>query len=141
MRRRSLLEERPDLLTQWSSENTLSPSKVTCGSHKKALWVCPKGHSWEAAIKNRTLIGSGCPVCNHRSVLKGYNDLLTVNSVLARSWSDKNSLKPDEVSPCSNKIVIWKCGHGHEWSARVADRTRGHGCPYCAGQRIWKGKT
>lgn len=88
-------------------------------------------------VKNRTLVGSSCPICEHRAVLKGYNDLLTVNSALAGSWSEKNRLKPYEVSPSSNKVVIWKCENGHEWSARIADRTRGHGCPYCSGQRMW----
>lgn len=139
MKRRSLSEERPDLLAQWSSENTLSPNKVSCGSHKKVLWVCPKGHKWEAIVKNRTLVGSGCPICEHRAVLKGYNDLLTVNSLVAESWSEKNKIKPDEVSTSSNKVVIWECKKHHEWSARIADRTRGHGCPYCSGQRTWNG--
>ena len=85
MKRRSLFEESPNLLAQWSSENSLSPSKVSCGSYKKIILGCHKGHLWEAIVKNRKLVGSGCPICEHRAVLKGYNDLLTVNSTLAGS--------------------------------------------------------
>ena len=139
MRRKALAEERPDLLSQWSPENELSPSDVSCGSHKKVLWICEKGHTWAATVKNRTLKGSRCPYCEHRAVLEGYNDLQTLFPEIAETWSPKNEKKPSEVSTRSNAEVLWICEHGHEWKARVADRTEGHGCPYCAGQRVWKG--
>ena len=139
MKRGSLAEERPELVRQWHRSNTLSPYKVSCGSHKKVLWVCAKGHTWEATVKNRVLAGSGCPYCEHRAVLKGYNDLETVNPELAKTWSPKNVIKPSDVSPSSNTEVLWICENGHEWSARVADRNEGHGCPYCAGHRVWRG--
>ena len=139
MRRKSLAEERPDLLAQWSPDNELSPTDVTCGSHKKVLWVCEKGHTWAATVKNRALIGSKCPYCEHRAVLEGYNDLQTLYPEVAKTWSPKNELKPSEVSSRSNSELLWVCENGHEWKARVADRTEGHGCPYCAGQRVWKG--
>ncbi len=139
MKRKSLAEEKPELLSQWDRGNTLSPFEVSSGSHKKVWWVCDKGHTWEATVKNRALIGSSCPYCEHRAVLKGYNDLQTVNPKLAREWSPKNKLKPSDVSPSSNTEVLWICKNGHEWSARVADRSEGHGCPYCAGHRVWKG--
>ena len=138
MKRKSLAEERPDLLFQWDRGNTISPFKVSAGSHKKVWWKCNKGHSWEAIVKNR-VNGSGCPYCKHRAVLKGYNDLATINPSLAKSWSPKNKLKPSEVSPSSNIEVLWVCETGHEWAARVADRNEGHGCPYCAGHKVWKG--
>ncbi len=139
MRRGSLAEERPELVRQWHTSNTLLPSDVSCGSHKKVLWICEKGHTWEATVKNRALIGSGCPYCEHRAVLKGYNDLLTVFPDIAQTWSPKNLKRPTEVSSKSNADILWICENGHEWKARIADRTDGHGCPYCAGQRVWKG--
>ena len=139
MRRKTLAEEHPELVPQWGTSNELSPSDVSSGSHKKVWWTCEKGHSWEATIKNRALLGSGCPYCEHRAVLKGFNDLQTVNPNVARTWSPKNTLKPSDVSPSSNTEVLWICENGHEWSARVADRNEGHGCPYCAGHRVWKG--
>ena len=139
MRRGSLAEERPELVPQWGTNNKLSPSDVSCGSHKKVWWVCDKGHSWEATVKNRALKGSGCPYCEHRAVLNGYNDLLTVFPDIAKTWSPKNLKTPSEVSSKSNAEVLWICENGHEWKARIADRTEGHGCPYCAGQKVWKG--
>lgn len=139
MKRKSLAEEYPELVEQWSQINEISPSDVSSGSHKKVWWICEKGHTWEATIKNRALLGSGCPYCEHRAVLKGYNDLQTLFPDVAKTWSPKNKLNPSEVSVRSNAEVLWLCENGHEWKARVADRTDGHGCPYCAGQRVWKG--
>ena len=139
MKRKSLAEEYPELVEQWSQINEISPSDVSSGSHKKVWWICEKGHTWEAIIKNRAFLGSGCPYCEHRAVLKGYNDLQTLFPDVAKTWSPKNKLNPSEVSARSNAEVLWLCENGHEWKARVADRTDGHGCPYCAGQRVWKG--
>jgi hypothetical protein len=39
------------------------PSTVRSGSESRARWKCQKGHIWFASIKNRTINGSGCPVC------------------------------------------------------------------------------
>ena len=139
MRKRSLAEVKPELVAQWARINEFSPSDVSYGSNKKVWWVCEKGHTWQASVKNRVLAGSGCPYCEHRTVLKGYNDLQTLFPEVAKTWSPKNESPPSEVSPSSNRAVLWLCEDGHEWKARVADRTEGHGCPYCAGQRVWQG--
>lgn len=139
MKRKSLAEVRPDLLTQWSPDNELSPSDVTYGSNTKVLWICNRGHVWSATVKNRVVCGSNCPYCEHRAVLEGFNDLQSLFPEVAATWSPNNQLKPSEVTSKSNAEVLWLCEYGHEWSARVADRTEGHGCPYCAGQRVWKG--
>lgn len=139
MKKKSLAEVRPELVPQWGTSNEFSPEDVSYESNKKVWWVCEKGHTWQATIKNRVLAGSGCPYCEHRAVMMGYNDLQTLFSEVAKTWSPKNELDPSEVSLASNKAVLWICDKGHEWKARIADRTKGHGCPFCAGQRVWKG--
>jgi len=45
-------------------------------------------------------------------------------------------LRPDDVPPRSRRVVWWRCRRGHEWQARVQNRTAGTGCPYCAGRRV-----
>ena len=50
---------------------------------------------------------------------RGINDLATLKPLLAQEWSEKNELKPTEVSVASHKKIIWKCKHGHEWEASV----------------------
>ena len=82
MKRNSLAIDRPDLLSSWSSKNKESPYEVSSGSHKKVLWECKLGHEWSATVKNRALLDSGCPYCNCRAVLKGFNDLGLIGIIL-----------------------------------------------------------
>lgn len=131
----------PKLVKEWSDKNAeLSPKDVTSNSHKKAWWKGACGHEWEAIIKNR-VNGSDCPFCSGNQFLKGFNDLLSKCPEVAVEWSDKNGdLRPDMVLPNSNQSVWWKCKkHGHEWKARIADRYRGSGCPYCSGALLLAG--
>lgn len=57
---------------------------------------------------------------------------------LAAQWhpAKNGELTPDQVTPQSNKKVWWQCPYGHEWFAAVSDRSRGNGCPYCAGRQV-----
>ena len=60
---------------------------------------------------------------------------------IAKEWHPiKNGdLKPTDVTFGSGKKVWWKCEKGHEWISSIANRVRGKGCPYCAGQKVWSG--
>jgi hypothetical protein len=99
-------------------------------------WKCSKGHEWEAVIAHRNN-GSGCPYCAGKKVLKGYNDLKTINPDLAKEWNwEKNGdLKPENVTANSGKKVWWKCSKGHEWQVAIASRNYGNGCPICKSER------
>ena len=110
----------------------LKPNMVAPRSSKKAWWMCEKGHEWEASISSRT-DGRGCPICANKKILSGYNDLATKNPKLAREWHPtKNAdLKPNMIAPGSNKKVWWMCEEGHEWQAKVNDRSNGTNCPFC----------
>lgn len=44
-------------------KNQEEANNYTYGSEKKIIWVCDKGHEWEAQIKSRTSENSGCPKC------------------------------------------------------------------------------
>ena len=53
-----------------------------------------------------------------------------------KEWDySKNEKEPNEYGRSSGKNVFWICKKGHSWVARIADRVRGNGCPYCAGKR------
>ena len=55
----------PDLVKQWhiTKNKELTPYDVTPGSHEKVWWTCDQGHEWKSTVKNRALLGSGCPQC------------------------------------------------------------------------------
>ena len=70
---------KPELLKEWSPNNTIQPTEIGVGSHKKVLWIGACGHEWSAEIRNRVR-GAGCPYCSHNAVLQGFNDLAQKNN-------------------------------------------------------------
>lgn len=75
-------------------------------------------------------------------LVKGENDLATVNPVLAKEWhpTKNENLNPEDITSGSSKEVWWLCPKGHPYSMVVNQRTkRGYGCPYCSGHRVLKG--
>jgi hypothetical protein len=128
----------PALASQWHprENGALTPRDVTPGSIRKVWWVCGKGHEWEATVASRSH-GNGCPYCAGRLICDD-NCLQTLNPDLASQWHPmkNDALIPRDVTLSSNKKVWWVCGKGHEWEARVANRSRGRGCPYCAGRLV-----
>ena len=133
----------PTLAEEWNYEknNGLTPMDILPSSNKKVWWKCQKGHEWVTSVANRSK-GNGCPYCSNKIVLKGENDLETVNPTLAKEWNyTKNgNLKPSGFSSNSGQKVWWKCDKGHEWQATIDSRNNGHGCPYCARQKALKGE-
>jgi hypothetical protein len=125
----------PNLANEWNHQKNidLKPDMISANSGKKVWWKCDKGHEWQAVIYNMNK-GSGCPHCAGQRLVRGLNDLQTVNPTLAKEWhyEKNNELIPDAVFPNSGKKVWWKCDKGHEWQATIASRNYGRGCPICA---------
>lgn len=46
---------------------------------------------------------------------------------------------PSDFVAGSNKKLTWRCELGHEWQSIVANRSKGSGCPFCAGQKVLPG--
>jgi Probable Zinc-ribbon domain len=62
------------------------------------------------------------------------NSLATMEKKIARDWhpTKNGKLQPTDVTYGSGKRVWWLCKYGHEWTARVNNRTcHGTGCPGC----------
>lgn len=140
--KRSVLSCDEILIKEWNHEKNgeLKPESFTAKSHKKIWWKCSNGHEWQATLASRSS-GRGCPYCSNRSVLKGYNDLQTVNPSLAQEWNyaKNDELTPMDVTSGCDRKVWWKCSNGHEWQARIDHRSRRSDCPYCAGQKVLEG--
>ena len=136
----SLAEVHPELVSEWSEKNlTLTPDDITFGSNKKVWWRGACGHEWQTSVKARSN-GEKCPICSGARVIAGINDLATLEPLLEKQWSEKNKIKPTEVSIGSHKKVIWRCEKGHEWEAAVKSRTINKtGCPYCSHNKVLAG--
>ena len=145
------VSDNPHLMTEWDWKKNkgLDPQVTTWKSDKKAWWHCSVcGHSWEAAVKNRSN-GRGCPKCArikqaatfNQSRIRSNGSLATENPNLAQQWhpTKNGELTPYDVTSKSGKRVWWLCEQGHEWEAGINNRFNGRGCPYCMGQKVWKG--
>lgn len=133
----------PRLASEWdyNKNKGLYPEQFSAGSNKRFWWRCKRGHCWNMGISTR--IRTSCPYCSNKRVLKGYNDLLSVDSELSSQWDyEKNApLKPDEVVANFEKKVWWKCAQGHSWKTVIGLRRRGADCPYCVGKLVIPGET
>jgi hypothetical protein len=72
-----------------------------------------------------------------RRLLSEKYNLLAANPTLAKEWHPTRNaaLKPKDVTPGQSKRVWWICHQNHEWQMSLNDRSRGRGCPFCAGKR------
>jgi len=139
------ISENAELMKEWdweaNNKEGLDPTQLTCGSNKRANWICRKGHKWKSAIHGRSHEGYGCPYCANEKIWQGYNDLATTHPKLLKDWDyEKNTLKPTEVTARSNNKVWWKCSKGHSYEATTAKKTEGRGCPYCSNKKILIGE-
>jgi very-short-patch-repair endonuclease len=116
----------PEILEFWDwSANTVSPSDLVLSSAYTASWKCAMGHTWTSRIIDfRNRKKAKCLMCT--SIKVSRPDLLD-------EWDFEANLGKDpvEIQPSSTLRVHWVCRRGHKWSSRVADRSRGTGCPRC----------
>lgn len=134
----------PEVAAQWhpTLNSGLLPTEVTPASNRKVWWVCDLGHEWTTAVNLRVRGGTGCPYCSGFEVLRGFNDLASTHPSVAAEWdySKNGDLQPNEVLRGTDRKAWWLCArHGHSWQASVASRSRGSGCPVCAGRVVIAG--
>jgi len=139
----SLEDKRPDIAKQWDYKSNYpnTPKDFTCGSHVNVFWLCDKKHSYKQIIKAK-VNGEGCPFCQNKKLLSGFNDLKTVRPDIAKYWDyEKNdNLKPEDVVFGSSKIVWWKCNNEHHFKRKIYDMTSNKNkCPICMGKKVLKG--
>jgi len=79
----------------------------------------------------------GCTIEQALGLLRRTDSLKSECPELAEQWHPTRNypLAAQSVTSGSGKKVWWLCAGGHEWRAVVNSRTRGMGCPYCAGQK------
>ena len=130
---RSLAERHPDLVAELSPRNEdFDPATVGAGSRRRPWWRCGEcGHEWQATVANRTLRGSGCPVCGVRSRAELRSRVEPERSLLVVRPDLAGELDPDRneqvdlstLAAASARKVWWRCAEcGHTWEATVASR-------------------
>ncbi|MRR13479.1 DUF559 domain-containing protein, partial [bacterium] len=104
------------------------------GSKTKVWWLCPNGHAYDTKVLTRTRQGSGCRFCRNLDVLPERSLAAEFPAIAAEWHPTKNGdLTPSAVAPKTSRKVWWRCPHGHDYQAVVANRTfHGSGCPECS---------
>ena len=139
-----LITLNPSFIEEWDYDKNMNinPSKLTTMSNKKVWWKCSKcGFEWETSIAHRSR-GRGCPECGKKKMINKRlerqidrdGSLKENNLELSKEWNygKNNKLKPENVTPNSNKKVWWKCPKcNYEWEAVISSRNHGAGCPRC----------
>lgn len=130
-------EEFKDIIQFWDfSFNELLPNKTSF--NRKSHWKCVKNHKWIASAFDMTQRNwGGCPICNNRSFVNGQRNFSISYPDLMVDWdfTKNKDINPTLTNPHSGKKVWWKCKNGHNWEASINGRTKGFGCPYCAGNK------
>ena len=128
-----LSKTHPNVASQWHpmKNGELQPSNVTAGSRRRVWWLCDNcGREWKGEVKQRVK----SPRCSRCTPTRGATKANPLAEHLVSQWHPtKNEwLRPDMVTAGSSKKVWWICVCGNVWSAIVANRTNGSGCPKCA---------
>lgn len=132
----------PEAMSFWNEAKNerLDPLKLARTSLKTVHWVCRKGHEWQSTARSMAYKKvPSCPYCSGaksvRPISSDYS-LADIFPLVAAQWHPiKNGNRlPNQVAPKSSKKAWWRCENGHDWEARISNRTvRNSGCPYCAG--------
>lgn len=138
-----MLTDYPEICSEYSETNSRPVEAVTHKTAYKAEWICSKysDHIWTAQVGSRTG-GKGCPYCSGNRVKQGFNDVETTHPHLAKSWSKSNTLSPNSITYGSKKQITWICLNDSdhiEWKTTPNSRSKGRGCPQCAGSKVHTG--
>jgi hypothetical protein len=152
---RSLAARYPQLVAELhpTRNANLNPRRIASGSNRHVWWCCGHGHEWQARVADRSG-GTGCPMCANAQrgrLLGAVNRTATPDRTLAvRQPALFAELHPSRnqdvdlkrVGVGSRRKLWWRCSQGHEWRARVDNRSRsqGTGCPVCARERPGAGR-
>ena len=140
----TLADTNPDIAAQWDykANSPLKPEFFSKGSDQKFWWICSAGHRWSATIKNRTLRGSGCPVCARETQsvrttawrLSKAGSLAETDPELLAWWDyKKNEMAPDTISARSGTPVWWQCTKRHSFKRAINVHADKRSCPECFG--------
>lgn len=131
----------PELLAEYSKENTVDPFAVTEFSGLTVKWNCliHKDTQWEASFHSRAIGYGSCPVCKNYN----YSGKFFEKYPDFKMWydSEKNIRPFESYSIQSNEPVWWKCdkGHSFQWPIYHWNNTEKFVCKVCDGTIIIPG--
>lgn len=107
----SLEFNHPEVAKEWhpTKNEGLTPKDFTRASARKVWWLCSvsPSHEWQAQIKNRTILGSGCPICGIKRLQEVLYESAYANAEFYETFSNSiQSLRLISNQEYSPKIAI-----------------------------------
>lgn len=127
--------------SEWhpTKNGELAFTDLPSGSGRLVWWLGKCGHEWESKMFLRAARGAGCPYCNNRALLQGFNDIASVHPEWVSEWSPSNALPCNQVLSGGKPEYAWLCEKGHEFNSSVGHKERGRGCPVCLNVKVLEG--
>lgn len=106
------------------------------------LVICNAGHQTEASPEFISKLDAGtptsCPVCRHRVIVAGVNDLATTHPDAAAEFdAELNGVTAQEVGASSSTKYHWRCHKDHSYLSTPSNRAHaGTGCPICLNRKV-----
>jgi hypothetical protein len=107
----SLLDKFPELAKEFSNENNESPNEIYCYSRNRYLWVCNKGHKYEATPDDRIKHNINCPRCPKNRDSFGerkINEFLKSNNIFFEKQYYFKNLLSENGNPLKYDFAIFK---------------------------------
>ena len=108
----SLQAIHPEISKEWhpTKNAPVTPDAIKRASGKKVWWQCPvnPAHEWVARVKNRTILGSGCPFCAlYKSSESNTNFLETFQNDMRtlRALSKQQAQKTDRLTQAFYRML------------------------------------
>lgn len=121
----------------WSDKNNINPRLVFLNTHKKYLFDCECGHTFESSLSNINT-GYWCPYCSDPSskLCNNHNCDYCFNKSFAshervKYWDSKNKVSPRLIFKKSHKKFWFICEHNHSFCSHIYHITNGTWCPTC----------
>lgn len=134
----------PPYLAEWNYKlNSVQPSEVGPAVRRAVWWTCPEGHDYECPLNVRAR-GGGCPYCNSKKMLPGFNDFASQFPQFAALWDEeRNGFPASQAFKSSPKKAWFKCDLGHSFASStnsiVGRKKASSGCPVCSGKSLLTG--
>jgi hypothetical protein len=132
----------PELISEWhpTLNHPLTPFDLVAGSsRKKFWWMCQYNHTWQSTVRDRALIGCGCPYCSNK-IVSDSNCLAITHPEIAKQWHPtlNGNLTPYHVTYGSHKKVWWFCDKekDHVYENSIKNKVKSDICSCCVNRKI-----
>ena len=115
-------------------------------NHPEMIQILPKHHclkhnvDWNVSPFNFLQHPNGCKYCQEEILMAYYNTKRKSNEQFIQEVKDLGTgIIPLEEYKGTHEKISFQCKFGHIWSSTPHDILNGYGCPYCAGNHVFKG--